>query len=82
MNQSDILLNPGLMKLFTDEFKIPITVHNATCFKMRLTTLDKQFSCKKNFKLFTDLMGRYRNISDYETARYEQIVFLRCLPSM
>lgn len=82
MNQSSILLSPDAMKLFTDEFKLPITVHNATYFKMRLTTLDNQFGCKDNFKLFTDIMSQYKNIGEYENARYEQIVFLRSLPSM
>ena len=65
MNQSSILLSPDVMKLFTDEFKLPITVHNATYFKMRLTTLDNQFGCKDNFKLFTDIMSQYKNIGDF-----------------
>jgi len=82
MNQDSILLSPDTMKLFTDEFKIPITVHCAPYFEMRLAELDYKFGCKESFRQFSELMIQYENIDEYDQSRYEWITLLRSLTSM
>lgn len=70
------------IKLFTDEFKVPITVCCAPYFEMRLAELDYKFGCKNNFRLFSELAVQYDDIDEYHQSRYEWITLLRSLPSM